>query len=231
MNQNQWTQNGTKEADVLMTFTFNSGSGAMAHATAVVKNTFLHIAEAKEEDGHMYNSRSDPCLLPLAYGHSEQEGSIHSPGQSHLGKKLTRCGVSPEVPKQGFPQGPAAMKVEHRNSSVRSELRRIPQVNAKMMYLDGKTAKEKGHTSQVDATWLSVGSLAHQDMQCKPCVFFAKQLCNKGVQCSHCHFPHPEVMNKRLRPSKKTRRRLAKQEAEALNEQPALSRKSETEAP
>jgi len=246
MNQIQRTQGTTKEVDVLMTCTLNSISDAMVHTTVVVKNTFLDIVEATEEDGRLYKSRSDPCFAPAKYGHSEQERTTHSPVQrntastakfaqlnlwkSHLGKKLTGCKGCPEVPKQGFPQGPTATEVQHQHSRVRNELRRITPENEKMVCPDSKTVEEC-HTSQEDATRFSVGSLAQQELQCRPCLFFAKQSCVKGTSCLYCHVAHPEVKNKRICPSKKTRRKLTKRGVEALGEQPALMRESETETP
>lgn len=52
---------------------------------------------------------------------------------------------------------------------------------------------------------LSIGSLAHEDGTCKPCVFAYsdRKTCDNGVRCLFCHFQH--VQKKRQRLTKKDR--------------------------
>jgi hypothetical protein len=59
----------------------------------------------------------------------------------------------------------------------------------------------------------SVGSIGHisaeqpggDNSPCKPCVFWFKNRCSKGVRCRHCHFRHPGQKSKKIRASKQTR--------------------------
>ena len=72
---------------------------------------------------------------------------------------------------------------------------------------------------------LTIGSIQHSSGNCRPCIFFLKAKCFKGIRCSFCHFNHSAlrkqiavpangsgaiptgnaVKTKRLRPSKRTR--------------------------
>jgi hypothetical protein len=70
---------------------------------------------------------------------------------------------------------------------------------------------------------LTLGSIEHSSGNCRPCIFFLKAKCFKGLRCTFCHFNHstlrkqiPQVAGssqivpgaiktKRLRPSKRTR--------------------------
>jgi len=60
----------------------------------------------------------------------------------------------------------------------------------------------------------SVGSIGHATGQCSPCAYWFKNICKYKVDCHYCHFIHPGQKSKRLRPSKQTRMRLRKLEAQ-----------------
>mmetsp|Transcript_127834 Transcript_127834/g.355734 ORF Transcript_127834/g.355734 Transcript_127834/m.355734 type:complete len:425 (-) Transcript_127834:89-1363(-) len=60
----------------------------------------------------------------------------------------------------------------------------------------------------------SVGSARHILGDCRPCLFFLKESCRKGEECLYCHIGHQELMHKRIRPSKKTRKRRERRKAE-----------------
>lgn len=60
----------------------------------------------------------------------------------------------------------------------------------------------------------SVGSIMHIEGDtpgelCKPCVFWFKGKCSKGIRCRHCHFKHKGQKSKRIRASKQTRQMMA----------------------
>jgi hypothetical protein len=70
---------------------------------------------------------------------------------------------------------------------------------------------------------LTIGSIEHSNVNCRPCIFYLKAKCFKGIRCNFCHFNHTTlrkqvpvnvatkqsstgaVKSKRLRPSKRTR--------------------------
>ena len=69
---------------------------------------------------------------------------------------------------------------------------------------------------------LTIGSIEHSNVNCRPCIFFLKAKCFKGIRCNFCHFNHTTLRkqvpvnvaqpivpgtskSKRLRPSKRTR--------------------------
>lgn len=74
---------------------------------------------------------------------------------------------------------------------------------------------------------LTIGSMEHGEGKCRPCIFFLKAKCFKGLRCTFCHFNHTTMRkqmappdtnvpisnqsgttaakSKRLRPSKRTR--------------------------
>jgi len=54
----------------------------------------------------------------------------------------------------------------------------------------------------------SLGSISHASGQCCPCLFWFRGVCAKGVHCSYCHMWHKGQRNKRIRPSKKTRKQM-----------------------
>lgn len=56
----------------------------------------------------------------------------------------------------------------------------------------------------------SLGSVLHEDGQCKPCAYWFKSLCKNGVACHNCHLVHEGQRPKRLRPSKQARMQLVK---------------------
>lgn len=55
----------------------------------------------------------------------------------------------------------------------------------------------------------SVGSIGHREGRCEPCLFIVRQGCLRGAGCLYCHIPHEEG-RKRLRPSKKLRKKMAR---------------------
>jgi hypothetical protein len=40
---------------------------------------------------------------------------------------------------------------------------------------------------------LTIGSIDHAEGKCRPCVFFVKAKCFKGLKCSFCHFNHTSL--------------------------------------
>lgn len=58
---------------------------------------------------------------------------------------------------------------------------------------------------------MSLGSIAHEEGTCKPCVFAHNESkpCANGIRCPFCHFPHPP--KKRLRLCKKKRMEMVEQ--------------------
>lgn len=70
---------------------------------------------------------------------------------------------------------------------------------------------------------LTIGSIEHESGNCRPCIFFLKAKCFKGLRCTFCHANHTNLRksvprsnsiqgtsngtakSKRLRPSKRTR--------------------------
>ena len=53
---------------------------------------------------------------------------------------------------------------------------------------------------------LSIGSKGHDEGTCRPCSFYRRGTCVRGLSCYHCHAPH--VYQARL--GLKIRRRLAR---------------------
>lgn len=60
----------------------------------------------------------------------------------------------------------------------------------------------------------SVGSIRHATNECAPCAYWFKGICKYSVACHYCHYLHPGQKSKRLRPSKQTRMRMRKWEAQ-----------------
>ena len=52
----------------------------------------------------------------------------------------------------------------------------------------------------------SIGSEGYDEGTCRPCSFFRRGTCVRGLSCDHCHAPHVY----QARPGLKTRRRLAR---------------------
>lgn len=50
----------------------------------------------------------------------------------------------------------------------------------------------------------SIGALQHPD-QCTPCIFWFRNICEKGLRCEFCHLVHPGQIAKKIRPSKSVR--------------------------
>lgn len=65
-----------------------------------------------------------------------------------------------------------------------------------------------------DGTLLTIGSIPHEEGACKPCVFAhsERKICQNGVQCTFCHFPHPP--KRRLRFCKKKRLEIRRSQQE-----------------
>lgn len=40
---------------------------------------------------------------------------------------------------------------------------------------------------------LTIGSLQHGESKCRPCIFYLRAKCFKGLRCSFCHFNHQSV--------------------------------------
>lgn len=60
----------------------------------------------------------------------------------------------------------------------------------------------------------SVGSIHHPTGACTPCAYWFKGLCKYSICCHYCHFAHNGQKSKRLRPSKQTRMRIRRWEAQ-----------------
>eukprot|EP00913_Durusdinium_trenchii_P007874 g7388.t1 len=50
----------------------------------------------------------------------------------------------------------------------------------------------------------SIGALKHPD-HCSRCIFWFRNVCEKGIRCEFCHFQHPGQVAKKIRPSKSFR--------------------------
>ncbi|CAJ1395326.1 unnamed protein product [Effrenium voratum] len=50
----------------------------------------------------------------------------------------------------------------------------------------------------------SIGALHHPN-SCTRCIFWFRNVCEKGIRCEFCHFRHPGQVAKKIRPSKSTR--------------------------
>lgn len=62
----------------------------------------------------------------------------------------------------------------------------------------------------------SMGSVGHDEGNCKPCCFYKKAKCVKGAACKYCHYPKHDI-SPVPRPGKQTRDRLkAKAAKEAM---------------
>uniref|UniRef100_A0A7S2QN32 C3H1-type domain-containing protein n=1 Tax=Zooxanthella nutricula TaxID=1333877 RepID=A0A7S2QN32_9DINO len=62
-----------------------------------------------------------------------------------------------------------------------------------------------------DGLMTSVGSIDHFSGRCRPCAYWFKGVCGRGIACQRCHFVHQGQKGKRLRPSKQMRDRLRRQ--------------------
>jgi len=60
----------------------------------------------------------------------------------------------------------------------------------------------------------SVGSINHGAGSCSPCAYWFKGICKYSIACHYCHYIHAGQKSKRLRPSKQTRMRLRRLEAQ-----------------
>jgi len=80
--------------------------------------------------------------------------------------------------------------------------------------IDGQACSQE--ETALDGELPSVGSASHAAKECRPCLFHIQTACVKGAQCDYCHFPHEELRNKKLRPSKKTRQKWERQTARKL---------------
>lgn len=55
----------------------------------------------------------------------------------------------------------------------------------------------------------SIGSIGHNmDIQCRPCLFWFRGRCSKGILCEFCHFVHEGQRPKRIRAAKNTRLKM-----------------------
>lgn len=98
--------------------------------------------------------------------------------------------------------------------------------------LEVLTSLDKGGILQqiprgTDGVLTSVGSIGHKPgssfEDCRPCIFWYKDLCKKGLQCLFCHFSHGGQKAKRIRASKKTRMRLKGRGEESENKSDAAT--------
>jgi hypothetical protein len=57
----------------------------------------------------------------------------------------------------------------------------------------------------------SIGSIGHSivnDVQCRPCLFWFRGRCSKGILCEFCHYVHEGQRPKRIRAAKNTRLKM-----------------------
>lgn len=58
--------------------------------------------------------------------------------------------------------------------------------------------------TRVPVAWTrSVGSMGHDNGDCKRCAFFPKGRCKNGESCTHCHLEHPKQVRHRRRQQRK----------------------------
>jgi len=80
--------------------------------------------------------------------------------------------------------------------------------------------QKNGITDQVprnsNGQLTSIGSLGHEDKNCRPCLFWLQIGCKKGLFCTYCHVEaHMNDRRKGIRPSKSTRDRIRKKREKA----------------
>jgi len=69
--------------------------------------------------------------------------------------------------------------------------------------------------------WSSIGSKAHAEGECSPCIFWFRGFCKKGLACAHCHFAHPGQQSRRFKPNQRLRAAIReKAKAQEQTEQP-----------
>lgn len=85
----------------------------------------------------------------------------------------------------------------------------------------------------------TVGSILHNadgatedsEEKCKPCIFWFRDKCKKGIRCQHCHFTHPGQKSKRLRASRTTRQRSAMEQQYLEQHSQDVQEESDMNAP
>jgi len=111
-----------------------------------------------------------------------------------------------------LPSAESSMLVQRINTEMKG---RIPLAKLEEMVDGGVLA---GMPRDANGELTSAGSIHHPAGTCTPCAYWFKGICKYSICCNYCHFAHNGQKSKRLRPSKQTRMRIRRWEAQRTPE-------------
>lgn len=171
---------------------------------------------------YLPNTSSSQPVQVQARRHSEEVRNMLSSiwGQSPNEQEARSSG-----PAVGYPQSEGHAPQAEGRSGVTSDAERDLLVRQIHSEIRGRLPMEKlvdlaekGELATIPRNetnaLTSIGSTQHLSGACTPCAYWFKGICKYSIACHYCHFVHPGQKSKRLRPSKQTRMRIRKWEAE-----------------
>lgn len=210
----------------------------MVGGTRVVKNTFVELADDVDNPDStpglvvkntFLELANDLPRIPLRRSNSESGlSSLSTPSLQELKTFSTSCSTYSSGSTVGSSADSGTITPDLEDALVE---RYTPSIEAvelydKLVNLAGSrnlSSKIEGSLDRnqirnlipkdAKGNFTSIGSIVHYKeeigKQCRPCVFWLKNKCEKGDVCLHCHVKH-YMKHKRLRASKSTRERRAK---------------------
>lgn len=210
----------------------------MVGGTRVVKNTFVELADDVDNPDStpglvvkntFLELANDLPRIPLRRSNSESGlSSLSTPSLQELKTFSTSCSTYSSGSTVGSSADSGTITPDLEDALVE---RYTPSIEAvelydKLVNLAGSRNLSSKIEDSLDRNQIrnlipkdakgnvtSIGSIVHYKeeigKQCRPCVFWLKNKCEKGDVCLHCHVKH-YMKHKRLRASKSTRERRAK---------------------
>jgi|LauGreDrversion4_2_1035121.scaffolds.fasta_scaffold22317_4 hypothetical protein len=142
-----------------------------------------HPAEKRVEYFPPVSSSSTPSVNTLS---RQEMTSTHS--NNKLPSDLRMIMYSDEIPKPDLPPPPGPLLPDITGDSPLTLL--AASSGDALEHLDNSVLENLVPRDPTTGRPLTLGSLQHDEGTCRPCIFFLRAKCFKGLRCTFCHFNH-----------------------------------------
>ena len=119
---------------------------------------------------------------------SLQQGNISPNSHMRLPSELRMITYSDDIPKPDLPPPPGPLLPD---ISGESPLTLLAAASGDALEnLDNSVLENIVPRDPTTGRPLTLGSLEHVEGTCRPCIFFLRAKCFKGLRCTFCHFNH-----------------------------------------
>jgi hypothetical protein len=153
---------------------------------------FLDLSRGFDSIGSLLEKSSPPAPIVHAEPQPSRTISMGSHTSFQLPSELRMITYSDDIPKPDLPVPPAPA-LPNLNESPLNLLIAASGGKLDLNWLetfDNSTLETLVPRDPYTGRPLTIGSIEHPEGKCRPCIFFLRAKCFKGLRCTFCHFNH-----------------------------------------